>query len=84
MANITTLQNFAPAFFVFPNSMSIAAEEAHTFALVANPSVVMGASPAHAGDIVSLFGTGFGATNPAVAPGALATGTPTCWRTPSP
>lgn len=77
VANITTLQGFAPAFFLFPNSMSIAAEEAHTFALVANPSVVMGASPAQPGDIVSLFGTGFGATNPAVAPGALASGTPT-------
>ena len=74
VANITTLQNFSPAFFLFPNSNSIAAEEAHTFALVANPSVVMGASPAHAGDIVSLFGTGFGSTTPSVLPGSFATG----------
>jgi uncharacterized protein (TIGR03437 family) len=30
--------------------------------------------PAKPGDIVSLFGTGFGDTNPSVNPGALATG----------
>ena len=74
VATLQTLQPFAPAFFVFPNSTSIAAEEASNGALVADPSVVMGASPAQPGDVVSLFGTGFGAVNPAVAPGALAAG----------
>lgn len=74
VATLNTLQTFAPAFFVFPNSMSIAAEEAGTGALVADPSVVAGASPAKPGDVISLFGTGFGATSPAVAVGALATG----------
>jgi uncharacterized protein (TIGR03437 family) len=68
------LQAFAPAFFVFPKSMSVAAEEAATGAIVANPSVVAGASPAKPGDIVSLFGTGFGDTNPSLPAGALATG----------
>jgi uncharacterized protein (TIGR03437 family) len=71
---LTTLQAYAPAFFVFPNSSSIAAEEAGTGTIVANSSVVAGASPARPGDVVSLFGTGFGATNPSVAPGALASG----------
>jgi uncharacterized protein (TIGR03437 family) len=68
------LQSFAPAFFVFPNSTSIAAEQAGTGTLVADPSVVTGASPARAGDIVSLFGTGFGDANPLVPSGQLATG----------
>jgi uncharacterized protein (TIGR03437 family) len=72
-----TLEAFAPAFFLFGNSTSIAAEEAGTGTIVANPSVVPGASPAKPGDTVSLFGTGFGATNPATVageiPSALAT-----------
>jgi uncharacterized protein (TIGR03437 family) len=74
VATINTLQAFAPAFFVFPNSTSIAAEEAVSGSLVADPSVVAGASPAQPGDIVALYGTGFGETNPVVAPGQMATG----------
>jgi uncharacterized protein (TIGR03437 family) len=74
VATLNSLQPFAPAFFVFPNSTSIAAEEAGTGSLVANSSVVTGASPARAGDIVSLFGTGFGDANPFVPSGQLATG----------
>jgi uncharacterized protein (TIGR03437 family) len=41
---------------------------------VANPSVVPGASPAKPGDVVSLFGTGFGDTSPFVPTGQLASG----------
>jgi uncharacterized protein (TIGR03437 family) len=70
-ATLTGLQAFAPAFFVFPNSSSIAAEIAGTSSIVANPSLVPGAAPAKAGDIVSLFGTGFGDTTPAVASGEM-------------
>ena len=74
VATVNSLQPFAPAFFVFPNSTSVAAEQAGTGTLVANSSLVAGASPAKAGDIVSLFATGFGDTNPLVASGQLATG----------
>jgi len=74
VATLNSLQAYAPAFFVYPNSTSIAAEEAVTFTPVANPSVVAGAAPANPGDIVSLFGTGFGETNPLVSAGQLATG----------
>ena len=74
VASLNTLQAFAPAFFVFSNSTSIAAEQAATGTLVANSSVASGAAPAHPGDIVSLFGTGFGDVSPAVAVGQLATG----------
>lgn len=74
---LTTLQPFSPEFFVFANSMSIAAEEAETGSIVADSSVVTGASTAKPGDIVSLFGTGFGDTSPLVPAGQLATGVAT-------
>jgi uncharacterized protein (TIGR03437 family) len=74
VATLNSLQPFAPAFFTIANSTSIAAEEAATGATVAESSLVPGASPANPGDVVALYGTGFGATSPAVAPGALATG----------
>jgi uncharacterized protein (TIGR03437 family) len=68
----TQLQTFAPAFFLFLPSTSIAAQFAGTANIVANPSVVPGARPARPGDIVTLYGTGFGDTNPLVAAGQLA------------
>ncbi len=74
VSTLPALQAFAPSFFVFANSTSIAAEEAASGAIVANPSVVPGASPASPGDIVSLFGTGFGDVKPSMAAGLLATG----------
>ena len=73
-ATLTGLQTFAPAFFVFANSSSIAAEIAGTSSIVANPSLVPGAAPAKAGDIVSLFGTGFGDTTPSVGAGQMPSG----------
>ncbi|HEX5228231.1 MAG TPA: choice-of-anchor V domain-containing protein [Bryobacteraceae bacterium] len=74
VATIDSLQNFSPAFFLFPNSTSIAAEEAATGSIVADPKVVAGASPAKHGDIVALYGTGFGDVTPTVGIGALASG----------
>ena len=72
VATLTALQNFAPAFFTFGTSNSIAALFANSANIVARPSVVPGASPAKPGDIIELFGTGFGATSPATATGQLA------------
>ena len=66
------LQSFAPAFFLFLPSNSIAAQFGGTANTVANPSVVPGATPARPGDIVTLYGTGFGDTNPSVPAGQLA------------
>lgn len=74
LATFNSLQAFAPAFFVFPGSTSIAAQNAVTFSIVARPSVVSGASPANPGDLVTLYGTGFGDTNPPVSYGQLASG----------
>ena len=70
----TGLQSLSPAFFVFGTSTSIAAQLAGTGTIIADPNLVAGARSAHAGEIVSLYGTGFGATTPAVAPGQLASG----------
>ncbi len=74
VSNLTDLQPFAPAFFLFPNSTSIAAQFAGTASVVANPSVVAGGRPARPGDWLTLYGTGFGETSPSVAAGQLATG----------
>ncbi|MGP0075987.1 MAG: choice-of-anchor V domain-containing protein [Bryobacteraceae bacterium] len=74
VATLSSIPPFAPAFFLLPKSTSIAAEEAETGAIVADASVVPGASPAKPGDIVALFGTGFGDTNPLVAAGQMASG----------
>ncbi|HEV2687695.1 MAG TPA: choice-of-anchor V domain-containing protein [Bryobacteraceae bacterium] len=74
LATLNSLQPFAPAFFVFAPSKSIAAQIAGTATIVANPAVVSGGRPAKPGEIVSLYGTGFGDTNPSVATGQLATG----------
>jgi uncharacterized protein (TIGR03437 family) len=68
------LQSFAPAFFLFGTSTSIAAQFGGTANIVANPSVVPGASPARPGDVVTLYGTGFGDTNPLVTAGQLDSG----------
>ena len=80
VANVTVLP-VAPAFFTF-NGSSIAAQFANTADIVATPAVVPGARPAKPGDIVTLYGTGFGATDPPVAPGALATGVSKVTTTP--
>jgi uncharacterized protein (TIGR03437 family) len=74
VATLNAQQAFAPAFFVFPNSKSIAAQFGGSGAIVANPSVVAGARPARPGDIVTLYGTGFGDTSPSLGPGQIATG----------
>jgi uncharacterized protein (TIGR03437 family) len=77
MGTFTSLQAFAPAFFLYYGTTSIAAEDVTSGTIVAHPAVVPGAAPAKPGDIVSLFGTGFGDTSPSFGPGELASGTPT-------
>jgi len=74
VATLNSLQPFAPAFFLESDKMTIAALVAGTGTIVASPSVVPGARPAHPGEIVSLFGTGFGDTNPSVPAGQLDSG----------
>lgn len=73
VATLNNVQPYAPAFFVFSNN-SVAAQFANTSTPVADPIAVPGGRPAKPGDIVTVYGTGFGATSPAVAAGAIASG----------
>lgn len=67
-----TVNAHSPAFFTF-NGRSIAAQTAD-FRLVADPSVVPGGVPARRGDIVILYGTGFGLGEPVYQAGEIAEG----------
>jgi uncharacterized protein (TIGR03437 family) len=67
------LLSAAPAFFTF-DGKAIAALFATSNEIVGDASVVASAKPAKPGDLVALYGTGFGPTNPAVAAGAITPG----------
>lgn len=76
-AEPVTLQAAAPEFFYFvrrPDGKNpIAAIDALTGALIGAPGLIAGATfrPARPGDIITLFATGFGLTNPAFQAGEL-------------
>jgi uncharacterized protein (TIGR03437 family) len=74
VATLNGLQAFAPAFFLFGTSNNIAAEVAGTGTIIADTTVVPGATAAQPGQIISLFGTGFGSTSPSVPAGQLDSG----------
>ena len=57
-----TLQNILPAFFTFQN---------HVAAVRSDGTVITSAVAAKSGDVLELFGTGFGPTNPSVSPGVV-------------
>jgi uncharacterized protein (TIGR03437 family) len=65
------LQTVAPAFFMYPGTNFAIASRLPDYAEVGDPS-----APAKPGDTLVLWGTGFGATNPAVAAGTTVTGAP--------
>jgi trimeric autotransporter adhesin len=75
-------QATAPEFFYFTTSESganpIAAINAVTGGYVGASGLISGATftPAAPGEYLTLFATGFGATNPSFAPGVLPSGTP--------
>jgi len=72
---LTQIQPFSPAFFTYPRSTSIAGRNAsNANALLADSAVVAGGVFAKPGDIVTLYGTGFGLTNPVYAPSEFSTG----------
>lgn len=70
---LTSQQAYAPAFFTF-NGKSVAATSADGATYIADDKIVPNGVPAKPGDIVVVYATGLGATNPAVAPGEIATG----------
>jgi uncharacterized protein (TIGR03437 family) len=70
------LQAFAPAFFQYPGTGYVTASRLPDYAPVGDPSAVPGTVAANPGDIVVLWGTGFGATNPPVPAGTTVSGAP--------
>ena len=58
------LQQFSPGFFIIQNGKYIVATHADG-ALVGPAVLVPGSTPAHPGETITLYGTGFGPTSPA-------------------
>jgi uncharacterized protein (TIGR03437 family) len=73
---IAQLQSFAPAFFQYPGTNYVTASRLPDWAPVGDPAAVSGTVAAKPGDIVVLWGTGFGATNPPVPAGTAVSGAP--------
>lgn len=67
----TSVNLVQPAFFQFAGSTSVAATHSDNTTYVAQPAVVPGGRPARAGDIVVLYATGLGLTQPVWASGDI-------------
>jgi uncharacterized protein (TIGR03437 family) len=65
-------QQFAPAFFTFDNGKYVAAEHSD-YSYVGATTLFAGATPAKPGEVVLLYGTGFGPTDPATPTGQQVT-----------
>ncbi len=65
----TTSSTFAPAYFLWPGSQAVATRQ--DFSLAAKPGTFAGTTTVAAkpGDVIILWGTGFGPTSPAVPEG---------------
>jgi uncharacterized protein (TIGR03437 family) len=67
-----------PEFLYFAHNANgqnpVAAVNAVTGAYVGPASLGNGYAPAHSGDVVTIYASGFGPTNPPIAPGAVASG----------
>jgi uncharacterized protein (TIGR03437 family) len=73
----TTMVDIArssPAFFTFDGKTIAGLNNTTGGQILANPSVVPGGVFARPGDVVSLYGTGFGSTDPASATGEFGSG----------
>jgi uncharacterized protein (TIGR03437 family) len=70
------LQAVAPAFFQYPGTSYAVTSRLPDYAALADPSAVPGTAAARPGDLVVLWGTGFGATNPATPAGTAVSGAP--------
>jgi uncharacterized protein (TIGR03437 family) len=70
------LQSAAPAFFQYGGTSYAVATRFPDNAVSADPAAVPGTVAAHPGDVLTLWGTGFGATNPPSVPGIAVSGVP--------
>jgi uncharacterized protein (TIGR03437 family) len=66
------LQAFSPAFFQFNGTWAVATTPG--FQVIGDPSRVPGTVPTRPGDVIILWGTGFGPTEPAAVEGQVVTG----------
>jgi uncharacterized protein (TIGR03437 family) len=84
VSDVATVQatSHSPAFFRFLPGNSIAAQHTN-FDTLARPSVIAGGRPARPGDVVLLYGTGFGGTDPTYQAGEIAGGQPRLRDTPT-
>jgi len=65
----TTSQQFGPAFFLWPGNQAVATRQDFSWAVKAGTFTGTGTSAAKPGDVIILWGTGFGPANPAVPSG---------------
>jgi uncharacterized protein (TIGR03437 family) len=75
------LQTFSPAFFQYNGTWAVATTPA--FQIVGDPARVAGTVAVKPGDVIILWGTGFGATDPAAADGQVVTGSRVVTTAPS-
>jgi uncharacterized protein (TIGR03437 family) len=69
------VQLFSPGLFTYGGTMSVTGRNASLGnQVLADPAVVPGGVFARPGDIVTLYGTGFGPTNPSYLPGQFSSG----------
>ena len=68
-----SIRSHSPAFFTFANRTSVAAVHNSDGVNVGNPTMVQGARPAHPGDLIQLYATGLGFTDPVWQAGELPT-----------
>jgi len=66
-----TVDNFAPAFFLWPNNQVVATFQDFTYAAASGTFSGVTTTPAEPGDTIILWGTAFGATNPAFPQGMV-------------
>lgn len=78
LAQLTTVAAVSPEFLYFTNNANgenpVAAVDLTTGAYVGPATLGSGFAPAKPGDVVAIFASGFGRTNPPVVPGAVASG----------
>ena len=77
------LQPFAPAFFQYSGTNYASASRLPDYRAIADPASVPGAVAAKPGDLVVLWGTGFGATDPPTPAGTVVSGAPVAVATPT-
>ncbi len=66
-------QQYAPSFFTFDNGKYVAALHNSNYTYVGSSSIIGGATPAQPGEVIDLYGTGFGPTDPATPTSQLVT-----------